>query len=461
MGAKILVADDSITIQKVVELTFSKEDFQIFTVNNGEDAIKKAKEVHPDLLLVDVIMPQKNGYEVCEALRADPSFREVPILLLAGTFETFDENEGRRVGANDFVTKPFESQILVAKVKQLLEESKSRPPAVAAKAKEEALPFVEAEPDFHLPPEVMMEEPTIPPPFKEDAARELKKMGFWEPPKSAAPPAASKEPAPIFLEEVTEPKETKAKEEIIYELEVEGVTLPSKLGLPEEKLWEMADLGKTEIIELPATPPPAAATGAPSELPPLDLSGLTAIQPSVEQMAQELGLDMASKAPPAEEFKMEELIPQAPPPVSPPESIKIAPSKGGELPPEIVSFETLGDAAAMEMETEEAAISPPPSEKVEPISLKVKPSTPPFVPIVEEKPPVKAAVPLEVSSAAAAAATPIKGEVMEELVQRVVKEMAEKILEKVAWEVIPDMAEILIIKEIERIKAKAQEESRS
>jgi len=120
MAARILVADDSVTIQKVVELTFSKEDFVLVQARSGEEAIRKAKEERPDLVLVDLVMPDKNGYEVCAALRAEPALRAVPIILLTGTFETVDKDKGIQAGANDFVTKPFESQVLISKVKQLL-----------------------------------------------------------------------------------------------------------------------------------------------------------------------------------------------------------------------------------------------------------------------------------------------------------------------------------------------------
>ena len=73
MAARILVADDSVTIQKVVELTFSKEDFVLVQARSGEEAIRKAKEERPDLVLLDLVMPDKNGYEVCAALRAEPT----------------------------------------------------------------------------------------------------------------------------------------------------------------------------------------------------------------------------------------------------------------------------------------------------------------------------------------------------------------------------------------------------
>jgi CheY-like chemotaxis protein len=119
MGARILVAD-GVTIQKVVELTFSKEDFVLAQARSGEEAIRKAKETRPDLVLLDLVMPDMNGYDVCAALRTDPALRSVPIILLAGTFESFDRQRATQAGANDFVTKPFESQVLVGKVKQLL-----------------------------------------------------------------------------------------------------------------------------------------------------------------------------------------------------------------------------------------------------------------------------------------------------------------------------------------------------
>src|SRR5512136_1944774 len=120
MGARILVADDSVTIQKVVELTFSKEDFVLEQARNGDEAIRMAKETRPDLVLLDLVMPDMSGYDVCAALRTDPALRSVPVILLAGTFESFDHQRATQAGANDFVTKPFESQVLIGKVKQLL-----------------------------------------------------------------------------------------------------------------------------------------------------------------------------------------------------------------------------------------------------------------------------------------------------------------------------------------------------
>ena len=87
MGAKILVADDSKTVQTAIRLTFSREDVELIPAESGEEAIRKARELGPDLMLIDTAMPDTSGYEVCRALKADPALRDVPVILLAGSFE--------------------------------------------------------------------------------------------------------------------------------------------------------------------------------------------------------------------------------------------------------------------------------------------------------------------------------------------------------------------------------------
>ncbi len=117
---KILLADDSITIQKVVELTFSEGDYQVVCVSNGAQALRKIPEVRPDVVLLDVIMPEKNGYEVCEQIKRNPATSGIPVLLLTGTFEPFDRKRADAAGAQGHLTKPFESQTLVSKVEELI-----------------------------------------------------------------------------------------------------------------------------------------------------------------------------------------------------------------------------------------------------------------------------------------------------------------------------------------------------
>jgi CheY-like chemotaxis protein len=108
-GRKLLLADDSITIQKVVDLTFADEGVTVLCVNNGRDAVDRIEEYAPDVVLADVFMPQMNGYEVCEYIKQNDKLKHIPVMLLVGSFEPFDEAEARRVGADDTLTKPFQS----------------------------------------------------------------------------------------------------------------------------------------------------------------------------------------------------------------------------------------------------------------------------------------------------------------------------------------------------------------
>ncbi len=121
MGKKLLVADDSITIQKVVELILSEEGFDIKSVSNGEDALNAIKTESPDIVLADIEMPKINGYELCERLKSDPSTKDIPVILLAGAFENFDEKMAQDVGADSYVVKPFESQELINKIHSVME----------------------------------------------------------------------------------------------------------------------------------------------------------------------------------------------------------------------------------------------------------------------------------------------------------------------------------------------------
>jgi len=108
-GRKLLLADDSATIQKVIDLTFADEGVQVVAVGNGQDAIDQLLEVEPDIVLADVFMPSRTGYEVCEYVKTNEKLKHIPVMLLVGSFEPFDEAEARRVGADDILTKPFQS----------------------------------------------------------------------------------------------------------------------------------------------------------------------------------------------------------------------------------------------------------------------------------------------------------------------------------------------------------------
>src|SRR2546427_1665931 len=104
---KILVADDNSNIQKMVGLALKDQGIEVVAVGNGEAAVRKISDIRPDLVLADVFMPVRNGYEVCQYVKSDPSLAHIPVILLVGAFDPLDEQEAQRVGADGVLKKPF------------------------------------------------------------------------------------------------------------------------------------------------------------------------------------------------------------------------------------------------------------------------------------------------------------------------------------------------------------------
>ncbi|MBI5749861.1 MAG: response regulator [Nitrospinae bacterium] len=119
MSIKLLFADDSVTIQKVVELAFESEDVEVTTVSSGDKVIEKLTESMPDIIIADVVMPGMNGIELCERLKKDENYSNIPVLLLRNEFDEFDADVLLKTGADDCITKPFKSEELVKKIKEL------------------------------------------------------------------------------------------------------------------------------------------------------------------------------------------------------------------------------------------------------------------------------------------------------------------------------------------------------
>jgi CheY-like chemotaxis protein len=132
VSKKLLLADDSVTIQKVVNLTFADEGIEVITAGDGDAARQMISESAPDLVMADVNMPGISGYELCEQIKQNENTKNTPVILLVGSFEPFDEAEARRVGADDFLTKPFQSiRQLVNKVTTLLDSAANGQTAAA------------------------------------------------------------------------------------------------------------------------------------------------------------------------------------------------------------------------------------------------------------------------------------------------------------------------------------------
>jgi CheY-like chemotaxis protein len=120
MPYKLLLADDSVTIQRVIELTFADEDVQVIAVGDGKQAIASIQAERPDIVLADVGMPERDGYEVAAFIKGAAELAHIPVLLLTGAFEPIDETRARAVGCDGVLVKPFEPQMVISRVKDLL-----------------------------------------------------------------------------------------------------------------------------------------------------------------------------------------------------------------------------------------------------------------------------------------------------------------------------------------------------
>jgi DNA-binding response OmpR family regulator len=120
MAHKILIVDDEPNIVISLEFLMKKEGFDIAIAGDGEEALAKVASFKPDLLLLDVMMPRKSGFEVCEALRADPALAGLLIVMLTAKGRDTEVAKGLAIGADAYVTKPFSTKDLVAKVKSML-----------------------------------------------------------------------------------------------------------------------------------------------------------------------------------------------------------------------------------------------------------------------------------------------------------------------------------------------------
>ena len=120
MPKKILIADDEPNIVISLEFLMKKEGFEVAVANDGEDALTRVGSFNPDLVLLDVMMPKKSGFEVCEALRADPARAALKIVMLTAKGRDTEVAKGLAIGADAYMTKPFSTRELVQKVHELL-----------------------------------------------------------------------------------------------------------------------------------------------------------------------------------------------------------------------------------------------------------------------------------------------------------------------------------------------------
>lgn len=398
MAHKLLLADDSITIQKVVSLTFAEEDFEVICVGNGEIAIEKIGEIRPDVVLADIFMPRKTGYEVCEFVKRTPHLRHIPVILLVGTFEPFDKNEAARVGADAHVTKPFETTSLIRLVRQSVANA---PKPEAAPAKPVTPPALDADRTFQIQLSELDE-----------------RLGRTQPPKPIAPPEIldipalkTRQPAPQDLERTllstpAPPAAALGPDEVILEPEEELIVPPAPPQAMEEELF---------IPEAPAVAPPPTAEAELLAVPSLARRIQRPADEDILGIFELIGLDRLI----ARQHSLEEAVRREREAAAAPRVAAVAEPEPAAPPVEAELEEVLAAAAPVV-------------------------SFPAAAPVMPASAPAEAPAPT--------AATELTEDLVTRIARMVIERLSEKVVREIAWEVVPDLSETIIRNELKRLK---------
>jgi CheY-like chemotaxis protein len=365
-GRKLLLADDSATIQKVIDLTFADEGVRVVAVGSGREAIDQLLEVEPDIVLADVFMPSPNGYEVCEYVKTNEKLKHIPVVLLVGSFEPFDEAEARRVGADDILTKPFSSiRRLIDRVGALV----TSPPPVEKERPTAELPKVEEPEEEELMDTHDLEVTTADTLPLEEALREYE--------HKVEQPVAATESLPREETMKTETRDdSQPDSDVLLDL---GEFEPARVSSPDDDFVLDLDEEPSEVAE-----PAYAATPM-----------RAFVEPQVKEAVATAGASYESAFQPEvhSSFADTQEVPYA---------------------------SEMDDVAVVEPEPEPVIATPEPA----------------------------------VVSSAPISADSLSPEMIDAIARRVVEMMSDKVVREIAWEVVPDLAELLIKRQLEENQPK-------
>lgn len=373
MSGTILLADDSLTIQKVVELTFADTEFRVVAVSSGDELLERLRDSQPDLVICDVIMPGTDGYEVCQQIKSSPDWLHLPVILLTGTFEPFDRDRAIAAGCSEIITKPFEARKLVDTVERLIGGSdvQAPSPGPATAAPEESWPDAATPVDITEAPDAddfgTRLSAATPEPVEDDGI-EFTTSGFAEMEAAAEKPPEPAQPVAA----------------------IDGIDF--EFGAAESEA-EVEDVSAQTVK--------------------IDLSS---ISPESLVEPQEEALATAAEDAPTIDDDPPTVEPVQPPPPEPE-----TPAPDDDEP-----------AAAPVFEDEPSMADTSPVEPPE-----------------EADQPEAATAPITTSS------SPLSDEEIDRIARRVV-ELASDRLEQIAWEVVPDMAEIVVRQRIRELEAEAE-----
>jgi CheY-like chemotaxis protein len=402
-GRKLLLADDSAAIQKVVELTFADEGMEVFSVGDGQSALDRLEHVTPDVVLADAFMPGLNGYELCRSIKDDQRFAQIPVMLLISSFAPFDEAAAQRAGADDIITKPFQSiRQLVSRVDLLLSEKRTTVDGSNDQSREDVSHQMDRDTPS-IPVEVEPEEPHV------TVLVEAAQLESALPHEAAGGACA---PDIEFQTADTARLEPETAAGPAYESE-ETSDIEQQLDEPRAEA-QFIDLTPPEIksdkrMNETVSPNEPARPRFSDALLDLDESEF-----AVSAIADDVVLDLDLETPSTAGYQARSYEPapaQAPEPV---------------------------DVQAYDL-AEEPALAPEPFDEPiadsEPQSLDAENA--PTGPLVE--PPADVMTHAELSP-----------EVINAIARRVIEHMSDKVVREIAWEVVPDLSELMIRKKLDQ-----------
>jgi len=512
MAGTLLLADDSITIQKVVELTFAGTDLDVVAVSSGRELLQRLPELNPDIVLCDVVMPEVDGYDICQSLKSDPNTLHIPVVLLTGTFEPFDRDRALAAGCDAIVTKPFEAKELVRVVEDLLQSGgQAGPFAMDATGIPEGVPSL----DFTTTGFERM----VPPPAEAPAPPEhglevtsLGDAGLPEEPSAVESDQAEKElpwgeEVPEVVAEIPEeetfPSPVRSRAEEDAGMNEEPVLGFQETPAPADEILTAPPWDAEGQAPMPSpwdtAPPDAGWDGAWASGEPVMSEGAAGQEglPPVEGPEEEPGLSgefseeswsapqpetlVAENVEPAPDEDDRDLQPlavveevspevQEAPLREEPEPVALGFSSQEEGLPVSSAIPVPGIDTPLPLDVKAGAFMTPAVHEEDSVTRNetsgedarssgdggsgaAEPAEPAELPAVEPE--------FSPAVAAGAAVLPAERELTDEDVDRIarrVMELAQPMLERIAWEVIPDMAEMLVYRRIQELETAAEQE---
>lgn len=414
MPYRILLADDSLTIQKVVELTFSEGDFELRAVGNGDAAMHAFEEFRPELVIADAVMPGLSGYEVCARVKASPGGEAVPVVILTGTFEPFDRAQAEKAGCDSIVTKPFDSHALATLVRDLVGKGRAKaallgeaPPVAEPTTAEPVAGLAEEGPEYQT---VALRLPSE----EEIAAMDSRARGG----------DASFEAAPAGVDESARARS---------EADTGPILIPAPPPVAEDVFGEVPfcppPVLASEDVFVPAEETDIQPRDIEADLRAFEQSGRGQTRPEVWDQAEAMGLKSAAPEPNWASAPLE--VPVVPFPTAVTEPIVAA---SEHLPPDAGAFD-LHDAEGV------------PPRDLEALAAEARRTD------LTELIPGRTAPVGAVAVPAAPASSSLSDADVDRIARRLVELMGDTVVREVAWEVVPEVAERVVRARIKELEA--------